>query len=119
MAMTTEPPRKRDAQATKARILEAAQEAFSKTSFRDTGIREIAAMAGTSSTLLLQYFGSKAGLFEAALLAAMPVASVLSLPREKFGTALAEALLKPGLAIRPPLMIAFAAGDSEAVAIAA
>lgn len=117
--MTTEPPRKRDAQATRARILNAAQEAFSRTSFRDTGIRQIAAMAGTSSTLLLQYFGSKAGLYEAALQAAMPVASVLSLPRETFGAALADALLKPGIAIRPPLMIAFAAGDTEAVAIAA
>jgi AcrR family transcriptional regulator len=117
--MTTKPPRKRDAQATKARILEAAAEAFSKASYGDTGIREIAAMAGTSSTLLLQYFGSKAGLYEAALNAAMPLAAVLAQPRETFGQALAAALLKPGIAIRPPLMIAFAAGDGETAAIAA
>lgn len=117
--MTTKPPRKRDAQATKARILEAAVEAFSKASYGDTGIREIAAMAGTSTTLLLQYFGSKAGLYEAALNAAMPVASVLAQPRETFGKTLAAALLKPGQAIRPPLMMAFAAGDSETAAIAA
>jgi AcrR family transcriptional regulator len=117
--MTEKPPRKRDAQATKARILEAAQEAFSRTSFRDTGIREIAAMAGTSSTLLLQYFGSKLGLYEAALYAAMPVDDVLARPRAAFGVSLAAALLKPGQAIRPPLMIALAAGDTEAAAVAA
>jgi AcrR family transcriptional regulator len=117
--MTIKPPRKRDALATKARILEAAMEAFSQASYGDTGIREIAAMAGTSSTLLLQYFGSKAGLYEAALNAAMPVATVLAQPRARFGKALAAALLKPGQAIRPPLMMAFAAGDSEAAEIAA
>ena len=117
--MTEKPPRKRDARATKARILEAAQEAFSRTSFRDTGIREIAAMAGTSSTLLLQYFGSKLGLYEAALYAAIPVPDMLARPHAEFGAALAEALLRPGQAIRPPLMIALAAGDTEAAAIAA
>jgi AcrR family transcriptional regulator len=117
--MTTKPPRKRDAQATKARILEAAVEAFSKSSFGDTGIREIAALAGTSSTLLLQYFGSKAGLYEAALNAAMPLDSVLAQPRATFGETLAASLLKPGRAIHPPLMIALAAGDGEAAAMAA
>jgi len=117
--MIIKPPRKRDAQATKARILDAAQEVFARTSFSDAGIREIAALAEVSTTLLLQYFGSKAGLYEAALNAAMPLGTVLSQPREAFGTALATALLKPGLAIRPPLMMALAAGDGEAAAIAA
>jgi AcrR family transcriptional regulator len=117
--MTPKPPRKRDAQATKARILEAAQEIFARTSFSDAGIREIATLADVSTTLLLQYFGTKAGLYEAALNAAMPLAAVLSQPRETFGTALAKSLLKPGLAIRPPLMMALAAGNIEAAAIAA
>lgn len=117
--MTIKPPRKRDAQATKARILAAAQEVFSRTSFSDAGIREIAALAEVSTTLLLQYFGSKAGLYEAALNASMPLASVLAQKRETFGAALAAALLKPGIAIRPPLMMALAAGDVEAAAIAA
>ncbi len=76
-------------------------------------------MAGTSSTLLLQYFGSKLGLYEAALYAAIPVAHMLLGPRSEFGANLAEALLKPGQAIRPPLMMALAAGDTEAAAIAA
>ncbi|MDB5724299.1 MAG: TetR/AcrR family transcriptional regulator [Novosphingobium sp.] len=113
------PPRKRDAQASRARILEAAQRAFSEGSYSHVGIRDIAELAGTSSTLLLRYFGSKAGLFEAALVAAVPVASVLALPRERLGEALAAALLDRANQIRPPLMIALAAGDTEAAAIAA
>jgi AcrR family transcriptional regulator len=93
--------------------------AFSESGYSQTGIREIAELAGTSSTMLLRYFGSKAALFEAALTEAMPVASVLSHPRERFGASLAEALLDPRNAIRPPLMIALASGDPEAAAIAA
>lgn len=112
-------PRKRDAQATRSRILEAAQRAFSETGYSHTGIRDIARRAGTSSTLLLRYFGSKAGLFEAALTAAVPVSTVMANPRENVGRALAESLLDPGNEIRPPLMIALASGDAEAAAIAA
>ncbi len=117
-AVTT-PPRKRDAAATRARILEAGQRAFSETGYSHTGIREIARMAGTSSTLLLRYYGSKAGLFEAALTASMPIETVFAFPRETMGRGLAEALLDPANAVRPPLMIALAAGDPEAAAIAA
>jgi AcrR family transcriptional regulator len=112
-------PRKRDAQASRARILEAAQRAFSEGSYSHVGIRDIAALADTSSTLLLRYFGSKARLFEAALVAAVPVATVLAHSHEHLGEALAGALLDRANQIRPPLMIALAAGDTEAAAIAA
>lgn len=112
-------PRKRDAQATRARILDAAQRAFSETGYSHTGIRDIARRAGTSSTLLLRYFGSKAGLFEAALTAASPTATVISGAREDFAEGLCRALLDPSNAVRPPLMIALASGDPEAAAIAA
>lgn len=115
----TAAPRKRDAQATRARILQAAQRAFSETGYSHTGIRDIARRAGTSSTLLLRYFGSKAALFEAALTAAVPIAPVIAHPRPQFGRALAASLLDPDNEIRPPLMIALAAGDPEAAAIAA
>ncbi len=113
------PPRKRDAQASRARILDAAQRAFAEMGYSDTGIRDIARLADTSTTLLLRYFGSKAGLFEAALIAAVPVDTVLAHPRERFGEELAASLLDPGNPIRPPLMIALASGDAEAAAIAA
>ncbi|MFA7604418.1 MAG: TetR family transcriptional regulator [Novosphingobium sp.] len=112
-------PRKRDSAATRARILAAAQRAFSETGYSHTGIRDVARLAGTSPTLVLRYFRSKAGLFEAALTAAMPVESVFAHPRAALGRGLAEALLDPANEIRPPLMIALAAGDPEAAAIAA
>ncbi len=119
MEMASLPSQKRNADATRARLLEAAQRIFSVSGYSQTGIREIADLAGTSSTMLLRYFGTKAGLFEAALTAAMPVAAVLSHPRDQFGTSLAAALLDPDNEIRPPLMIALASGNPEAAEIAA
>lgn len=112
-------PRKRDAEATRLRILEAAQQAFSETGYSHTGIREIARRAGTSSTLLLRYYGSKAGLFEAALEAAMPATATLDWGKDDYAARLADALLDPENVVRPPLMIALASGDPEAAAIAA
>jgi AcrR family transcriptional regulator len=109
----------RDAPATRARILAAGQRAFSTLGYARAGIREIAAAAGTSSTLLIRYFGSKAGLYEAALTAAFSQGDVLSLPRAGFGAALAAQFLRPGLEILPPAMLALAAGDPEAAEIAA
>jgi AcrR family transcriptional regulator len=114
-----DPPRKRDAQATRARILAAAQQAFSVTDYSSTGIRDIAAMAGTSSTLLLRYFGSKAGLFEAALVEAMPVGATLDWGKSEYPARLADALLDTDNPVHPPLMIALASGDAEAAAVAA
>lgn len=110
---------KRNADATRARILEVAQVVFSELGYSHTGIREIAARAGTSSTLVLRYFGSKAGLFEASLDASMPMAAGLARDRDTFATDLARALLDPGNHIQPPIMLALASGDPEAAAIAA
>lgn len=117
--MTTPKPRKRDAQASKARILAAAQTVFARTSYADAGIREIAASAGVSTTLLLQYYGSKAGLYEEALNALVPLSEFLLQPREKFGKTLAAALLSSGEKIHATLMIPLAGGDGEAGEIAA
>jgi hypothetical protein len=47
------------------------------------------------------------------------IARVIAQPRAQLGKALAEALLDPVNEIRPPLMIALAAGDPEAAAVAA
>ena len=117
--MQEKPIRKRDAEASRARILDAAQRAFSETGYSHSGIREIARLAETSSTLLLRYFGSKAGLFEAALREAMPASETLKVARGDYAERLADALLDPANVIRPPLMIALASGDAEAAAIAA
>lgn len=112
-------PKRRDAPATRARILDAAQRAFAEIGYSQAGIREIAAMAGTSSTLLIRYFGSKAGLFEAALGEAMRSDVIFSIERSRLGTHLAEMFTRPEVEIRPPAMIALAAGDPQAREITA
>lgn len=117
--MTTTPVRKRDALATKARILAAAQEAFATIGYSQAGIREIAARAETSPTLLIRYFGSKAGLFEAALVAAMRNDDLFGQQREGMGRMLAETFTRADIEIRPPAMIALAAGDPQAAEITA
>lgn len=119
LASDQSPSHPRNADATRARILEAAQQAFSETGYSHTGIREIARRAGISSTLLLRYFGSKAGLFEAALRDAIPVSSTLLWEREEYGMRLAAALLDTANRVRPPQMIVLASGDPEAAEIAA
>jgi AcrR family transcriptional regulator len=119
-AMTTaKKPKRRNAPKTKAKILDAAQQAFAETGYAQAGIREIAAIADVSSTLLLRYYGSKAGLFEAALLDAMRVAPLFAMRREHFGEHIAAQVLNADVEIKPPSMIALSTGDADARDIAA
>lgn len=112
------PPRSRNAPLTKARILRAAQKAFASGGYSQTGIRDIADMVGVSSTILLRYFGTKAGLFEAALLDLMDIARMIPNQRAAFGRQIADLLLHPDLNISPHAMITLATGDAEAREIA-
>jgi AcrR family transcriptional regulator len=107
-------PKRRNAPKTKAKILAAAQRAFSELGYSQAGIRDIAAIAGVSSTLLLRYFGSKAGLFEAALVDAMRLEPLFEQGRDKFGEHATELLLDVNRDIRPPAMIALSTGVAEA-----
>jgi AcrR family transcriptional regulator len=59
--------RRRDAAATKAALLSAAQELFTERGFDRTTVRDIAARAGANQALLFRYFGSKEALFRAAM----------------------------------------------------
>lgn len=56
-------PRRRDASATRNRLLEAARELFLGQGFSGVGLREVAAKAGVDVTLVRRYFGSKQRLF--------------------------------------------------------
>lgn len=116
--MSTEAIRQRDAPRTKAKILAAAQQAFAELGYARAGIREIAAIADVSSTLLLRYYGSKAGLFEAALIDAVSPGELFAAPRGRFGAHVAAMLSRTELDIKPPPMIAMAVGDAEAREIA-
>lgn len=113
--MTSSPqPKRRNATQTRAKILAAAQKAFSKHGYSQAGIREIAAIADVSSPMLLRYFGSKAGLFEAALIDAMRMEELLNNGKEGFGEHLAKLFLNRELEITPPSMIALSTSDPEA-----
>jgi AcrR family transcriptional regulator len=120
MTLSSPPaPYKRNAAASQARILQAAQVAFSTTGYSHTGIRDIAAVAGVSATLLVRYFGSKANLFEEALKATMHRQGPMEWTRAEYAERMADVLLDPANDIRAPMMIALACGDPEAAAIAA
>src|SRR5258708_20500293 len=60
-------PRKRDAEATRAAILEAAQPAFARLGSDRAALRDIAAEAGADVALIKRYFGGKEALFLEAL----------------------------------------------------
>jgi AcrR family transcriptional regulator len=57
------PPRRRDAGATRTRLLDAARELFLGYGYSAIGLREVAAKAGADVTLVRRYFGSKQRLF--------------------------------------------------------
>ena len=65
------PPRKRDAQATRAALLEAAKAQFAKVGYDSATLRDIAAAAGADVALVGRYFGGKEGLFTEALKASI------------------------------------------------
>lgn len=106
--------KQRDAPRTKAKILAAAQKVFSEQGYGQAGIRDIAAIAGVSSTLLLRYYGSKAGLFEAAFREAIHLEQLFALPKAEFGERLAALISGPTLDLQGPSMITLATGDAEA-----
>lgn len=120
--MTASPlpePQKRDAEATRKRILDAAVEAFSTVGYPATGIRDVAALAGTSTTLLLRYFGSKAGLFEAALRHCIPTERIDTVTREDFAERASRWISNEEIAPKLTMMIVLASGESEIAELAA
>ncbi|MEU8001777.1 TetR family transcriptional regulator [Catellatospora sp. NPDC049111] len=65
--MTTPMPRARDAQATKALLLEAATDEFAECGLAGARIDRVAERAGANKRLLYVYFGDKNDLFDAVL----------------------------------------------------
>ncbi len=61
------PPRRRDAAATRAAILEAAKAQFAQAGYDRAALRDIAAEAGADVALIKRYFGGKEALFTEAL----------------------------------------------------
>jgi AcrR family transcriptional regulator len=111
-------PKPRNASKTRASILSAAQQSFAEHGYAQAGIRDVAARAGISSPMLLRYFGSKAGLFEAALIEAMQVETLFNEPRERFGEQLARLFMDASVDIKAPSILALSTGHADARDIA-
>ncbi len=103
-------PRRRNAAETKAKIVEAAQQVFSVKGYAQAQLREIAAQAGTAVSLIPQHFGSKAELFEMALVEAMRTNSAMDAPRSELGCAMIDYVLGEGNN-RLPAMVILSIGD--------
>jgi hypothetical protein len=87
-------PRRRDAEATKAAILEAARHAFGHAGYDQVGLRDIAARAKVDVALVGRYFGSKEDLFEAAITGGKPPPQPTDLPaRGEFGVWMARRVM--------------------------
>lgn len=63
------PTRSRDAAASKQALLEAAQSLFGQRGFESTTVRDIGERAGVDGALIARYFGSKADLYIATVVA--------------------------------------------------
>lgn len=107
------------AEATRARILDAAQQAFSARGYKDVGLREIAASAACDPTLIRRYFGSKERLFEQALTRALDIGPLINGPRDNFGErAIALFATDRGNSVQPIPMLIFATSDTISRGIA-
>ena len=103
----------RSSAGTKARIVAVAKEIFSQKGYSHAGLREIASMADVTPSLVMKYFGTKAKLFEEALVASIVPIQVFQRDRAGMGAAIVAAILDAGSEIYAPAMIALSLGDAE------
>jgi AcrR family transcriptional regulator len=83
-------PRKRDATATRAAILAAAQAQFAQLGYDHTALRDIAAAAGADVALIKRYFGGKEALFTEALKVSIRSDRLKAWERETFAGDVAQ-----------------------------
>jgi len=83
-------PRPRNAEATRAAILEAARDRFARESYDDVGMRDIARDVGVDAALVSRYFGSKEDLFTAVLDSCENGADLMEGDRATFGQRIAH-----------------------------
>jgi len=88
------PPRKRDAQATQARLLETAAREFARVGFAGARIDAIAERARTNKRMIYAYFGDKDGLYRAVLDAHLALAFAVDGPVPASPRAQVERLLR-------------------------
>lgn len=83
----THVPRDERRRRTEQTILEAAREAFATDGYERTTIRAVASAAGVDPALVMQYFGSKEGLFAAAARWAERSQTAVTAPRDELAAA--------------------------------
>jgi AcrR family transcriptional regulator len=83
-------PRKRNAAATQEAILVAARRAFTAHGYGGAGLREIATLAGVNVALINRYFGSKDGLFKAAIIDHLDLEALFDGDISNFGKRITE-----------------------------
>ncbi|MBT2411950.1 TetR family transcriptional regulator [Streptomyces sp. ISL-12] len=88
-----EPPPARRSEATRAAILEAARERFAVDGYDRATIRAIARDARIDPSMVMRYYGSKEGLFTAAVSVDLRLPDVSALPRDTVGAALVRHFL--------------------------
>ncbi|ORW92976.1 TetR family transcriptional regulator [Mycobacterium sp. IEC1808] len=110
------PPR-RNAAATRARLLTAAREQFLRNGYRATSLRAIAAQAGVDVMLIRRYFGSKDQLFAEATDISDNVEAVRRAPDDVIGRAMIERVLRARRDVDAPLFALLrSSGDPDVVA---
>lgn len=84
------PGRPRNAEATRASILDAARNQFARCGYEAAGLRDIARGAGVDAALINRYFGGKEELFVAVLEAKLSPEELTQGERANFGRRFAE-----------------------------
>jgi AcrR family transcriptional regulator len=110
-------PKRRNPAKTQARILDAAFELFSSQGYARTGMREVAERADVATSLVVRYFGTKAALFEQALVRAIYERGFFVRSKPNFGERMA-ALVVGDEEARIPAMMVLAIADPESREIA-
>ncbi|MFF8727307.1 TetR family transcriptional regulator [Streptomyces sp. NPDC015171] len=85
------PPRRSDA--TRTAILAAARERFAADGYERATIRAVARDARIDPSMVMRYFGSKEGLFDAAVALDLRLPELARVPREEVGRALVDHFL--------------------------
>ncbi|MDC0743869.1 TetR/AcrR family transcriptional regulator [Polyangium mundeleinium] len=108
------PTRQRDADRTRSAILDAARTLFSTRGFTNTGVREVAELAGVNSALVGRYFGSKEGLYRATLERIIDISPMLHGDRRSFGVDMVSIFCDTQDASGPLAMMILSAADPAA-----
>lgn len=103
-------PARRDAEATKAAILQAARHLLARHAHADITLRDVAERAGVSAPLVLKYFGNKESLLARVMSFDTDAAALLAAPLDELGRHMVRHVLESqrDRGADPLLRIAFA-----------